>query len=81
MSELEPIQTVLLKEALKARVAAHKEAVEEAVKAAANIVAKVPLGELGMLGELVAIEPDDDESKSYDKGAYAAFKEAIKVED
>ena len=32
-------------------------------------------------GESVVIEPDDDESESHDKGAYAAFKEAIEVED
>jgi len=39
------------------------------------------LGELGRPGKPVAIELDNNESKSYDKGAYAAFKEAIKVED
>jgi len=88
--EGEPIpQMVLLKEALKARVAAYKEAIEEAVKAAAeaaanaaaNAVAEAPLGEPGWPGKLVVIEPDNNEAKSHDKGAYAAFKEAIKVED
>ena len=29
----------------------------------------------------MAIEPDDDENESHDKGAYAAFKEAIEVEN
>ena len=29
----------------------------------------------------MAIEPDDDESESHDEGAYAAFKEAMEVED
>ena len=57
VTEGEPIQTVLPKEALKARVAAYKEAIEEAAKAAANVVAKVPPGEPGGPGELVAIEP------------------------
>jgi hypothetical protein len=84
---------VSLKEALKARVAAYKEAIEEAVKAAVeaiaeaivnavvNIVAEAPPGEPGGLGKPVVIEPDDDETESHDKGVYAAFKEAIKVED
>ncbi|XTI87391.1 hypothetical protein V2W45_1330071 [Cenococcum geophilum] len=78
-----------LKEALKAQVAAYKEAIEEAVKAAveaaaniaANAVAEAPLGELGRLGKPVVIEPDNNETKSDDKGAYTVFKEAIKVED
>ena len=84
---------VSLKEALKARVAVYKEAMEEAAKAAveaaanvavnaaANAVAEAPPGEPGGSGEPVVIEPDNDESESYDKGAYAAFKEAIKAED
>ena len=84
---------VLLKEALKARVAAYKEAMEEAAKAAAepateavaglaaNVVAEAPLGELGGPGEPITIEPDDDESESHDEGAYAAFGKAIKAED
>ena len=42
---------------------------------------EAPLGELGGPGELVVIEPDDDETKSNDKGAYAVFKEVIEVED
>ena len=29
----------------------------------------------------MAREPDDDESESHDEGAYAAFEEAIEVED
>ena len=73
------------KEASKARVAAYKEAMEKVAKAAAeaaaNAVAEAPPGELGGPGEPVAIEPDDDESESHDKGAYAAFEEAIEVED
>ena len=81
------------KEALKARVAAYKEAIEEAAKAAAepatevvaglaaNAVAEAPLGEPGGLGKLITIEPDNNKSKSHDEGACAAFKEAIKVED
>jgi len=81
------------KEALKAWIAAYKEAIEEAVKAAAeataeaaanaaaNTVAEAPLGEPGEPGEPVVIEPDNNETKSHDKGAYAAFKEAIEVED
>ena len=81
-TEGEPIlQLVSPKEALKARVAAYKEAIEEAVKAAANAVAEAPLGEPGRLGKLVTIEPDNNKSKSYDKGVCAAFKKAIKVED
>ena len=44
-------------------------------------MAEAPLGEPGGPGELVVIEPDNDETKSDDKGAYAVFKEVIKVED
>ena len=85
------------KEASKAQVAAYKEAIEEAVKvaakaavkavveaaveAAANAVVEVLLGEPGGPGKLVVIELDNDENKSHDEGAYAVFKEAIKVED
>jgi antirestriction protein len=84
---------VLPKEALKARVAAYKEAMEEAAKVAAEVVAEVVVeaavnavvealpGEPGGSGEPVVIEPDNDESESHDKGAYAVFKEAIEVED
>jgi hypothetical protein len=39
------------------------------------------LGELGGLGKPVVIEPDNNKAESHDKGVYAAFKEAIKVED
>ena len=42
---------------------------------------QTPPGELGGPGEPVAIELDDYESESHDEGAYAAFKEAIEVED
>ena len=52
-----------------------------AVNAAANAVAEAPPGEPGGPGEPVVIEPDNDKSESYDKGAYAAFKGAIKAED
>jgi hypothetical protein len=93
VTEGEPTQMVSLKEVLKARVAAYKEAMEEAVKAAAepateavagpaaNAVAEAPPGEPGGPGELVTIELDDDESESHDEGAYAAFEETIEVED
>ena len=97
VTEGEPTpQMVSPKEASKARVAAYKEAMEEAVKAAVeavaeatanaavNAVAEAPLGEPGEPGELgepVVIEPDDDETESHDEGAYAAFEEAIEVED
>jgi len=81
------------KEASKARVAAYKEAMEEAVKAtaeaaaeaaanaAANAVAEAPPGEPGVPGEPVVIEPDNDKTESHNEGAYAAFEEAIEVED
>ena len=89
VTEGESIQMVLLKEALKSRVAVYKEAIEEAAKAvvevvvevAVNAVVEAPLGKLGRLGKPVAIEPDDDESESRDEGAYAAFEDAIEVED
>jgi len=68
---------VLLKEALKVWAVAYQKAIEEAIKvvteAAVNAVVEVALEELGGLGELVVIEPDKGESKSHDKGAYAAF--------
>ena len=84
--EGEPIpQMVSLKEALKARVAAYQKAMEEATKvvaeAAANAAAEAAPEEPGRPGEPVVIEPDKGESKSHDKGAYAAFKKAVKVED
>ena len=81
------------KEALKARVAAYKEAMEEAVNVAAEVAAEAAVevavnavaealpGEPGGPGEPVVIELDKGESESHDKDAYAAFKEAIKVED
>jgi hypothetical protein len=46
-----------------------------------NIVSEVAPEELGRLGKLAVIELDKGNSKSHDKGAYAVFKEAIKVED
>jgi len=94
VTEGEPIpQMVSPKEASKARVAAYKEAIEEAVKAAAkaaakaavnvaaNAVTEAPPGKPGGPGEPVVIEPDDDETESHDEGVYAAFEEAIEVED
>ena len=84
VTEGEPIpQMVLLKEALKARVAAYQKAMEEATKAvaeaAANAAAEAAPEKLGGPGEPVVIEPDEGES--HDEGAYAAFEEAIEVED
>ena len=80
---------VLLKEASKAQVAAYQKAIEEATKAvaeaaanaAANAAAEAAPEEPGRPGEPVVIEPDKGESESHDKGAYASFKDAIKVED
>ena len=58
VTEGESTQMVSPKEALKARVAAYKEAMEEAAKvaaeAAANAVAEAPPGEPGGPGEPVA---------------------------
>jgi len=67
-----------MEETVKAAVEA---VVKAAAKAAANVVAEVPLGELGGPSKPVVIELDNDETKSYNKGIYAAFKEAIKVEN
>ena len=76
---------VLLKEALKARVAAYQKAIEEATKvvaeAAANAAAEAAPEEPGGPGEPVVIEPDKGESESHNEGAYAAFEEAVEVED
>ena len=58
-----------------------KAAAEAAANAAVNAVAEAPPGEPGGPGEPVVIEPDDDETESHNEGAYAAFEEAIKVED
>jgi len=58
-----------------------KAAAEAAANTAANAVAEAPPGEPGGPGKPVVIEPDDDETKSDNKGAYAVFKEAIEVED
>jgi hypothetical protein len=58
---------------------------EEATKAVAEAAANAAVGaapeEPGGLGEPVVIELDEGESESHDKGAYAAFEEAIEVED
>jgi hypothetical protein len=71
-----------MEEAVKAAAeAAVNVAVNAAVNTAANAVAEASPGGPGGQGKPVVIEPDNDESESYDKGAYAAFKEAIKVED
>jgi hypothetical protein len=73
------------KEALKARVAAYQKAMEEATKAvadaAANVVAEAAPEELRGPGEPVVIEPEKGESESHDESVYAAFEEAIEVED
>ena len=86
VTEGEPIpQIVLLKEALKARVAAYQKAMEEATKvvaeAAANAAAEAAPEEPGGPGKPVVIEPDKGESESHDKGAYTTFKKAVEVED
>ena len=80
---------ILLKEALKAWVAACQKAIEEAAKAVAealrnaavNAAAEAALEELGGPGEPVVIESDEGESESHDEGTYAAFEEVIGVED
>ena len=57
---------------------------EEAIKAvteAANAAAEAAPEEPGGPGEPVVIEPDEGESESHDEGAYAAFEEAIEIED
>jgi hypothetical protein len=81
----EPTQMVSPKEASKARVAAYQKAMEEATKvvaeAAANAAAEAAPEEPGRPGEPMVIELDKGESESHDEGAYAAFKEAIEVED
>ena len=42
---------------------------------------QTPLEKLDGPSKLVAIELDNYKSESHNKGAYAAFKEAIEVED
>ena len=54
---------------------------EEAAKVVADAAAETAPEGLRGLSEPVVIEPDEGESESHDKGAYAAFKEAIEVED
>ena len=55
---------------------------EVAANAAANAAAEAVLEEEpGRPGEPVVIEPDEGESESHDEEAYAAFEEAIEVED
>ena len=56
-------------------------AAKAAVEAAANAVAEALPGEPGGPSKPVVIEPDNDKSESHNKGTYAAFKEAIKVEN
>ena len=58
-----------------------EEAIKAVVEAAANVAAEAAPEELGWPGELVVIEPDEGESESHDEGAYAAFEEAIEVEN
>ena len=61
--------------------------IEEVTKAVveatanANAAAGAALEELGGLGKPVVIEPDKGKSESHDEGTYAAFEEAIEVED
>jgi hypothetical protein len=58
-----------------------KAVVEAAPNIAANVAVEVAPEEPGRPGEPVVIEPDEGESESHDEGAYAAFKDAIEVED
>ena len=58
-----------------------EEATKVVVEAAANVVVKAALEELGRLGKLMVIELDKGESESHNNNAYAAFRELIKVED
>ena len=90
VTEGEPTpQIISPKEALKARVTAYQKAMEEAIKVvaeaaantAANVAAEAAPEEPGGPGKPVVIEPDEGESESHNKGAYAAFKKAIKVKD
>lgn len=69
------------KEALKARVAVYKEAMDEAAKGSSRSSSKYSSKcrsrgtseGARWAGELVVIELDDDENESHDEGAYAAF--------
>ena len=54
---------------------------EVAANAAANAAVEAAPEEPGRPGEPVVIEPDEGECESHDEGAYAAFEEAIVVED
>ena len=58
-----------------------EEARKAVAEAAANAAAEAAPEEPGRPGEPVVIEPDEGESESHDKGAYAAFGDANKVED
>ena len=76
------------KEASKARVAAYQKAMKEATKAvteaaadAANAAAEAAPEKPGGPGGPVVIEPDEGEGESHGEGVYAAFEEAIEVED
>ena len=82
--EGEPIPPLIsLKEALKARVAAYKKAMEDAAKVAAAAVAAEE-DTLAEPSELIKLDSDDENNS--DDDAYAAFEdiediEAIEVED
>jgi hypothetical protein len=72
---------ILLKEALKAQVAAYKKAIEDAIKAAAAVAVEDTLTELSD-----PIELDLDNRNNSDDNTYTTFKDindikAIKVED
>ena len=62
----------------KAQVAAYKKAIEEAQR---RQQMQQQIQQQRWLGKLVVIEPDEGESESHDKGAYAAFEEAIEIKD
>ena len=53
----------------------YKKATEEAANAVANAAAESAPAEPGEPGEPAVMEPDNVESKSLNKDAYAAFKE------
>ena len=81
VTEGEPIlPLILLKEALKARVAAYKKAIEDAAKAAAVIAEDTPAEP----SEVIKLDSDNKNNSNDD--AYAAFEDikdikAIGVED
>ena len=83
--EGEPIlPLILLKEALKARVAAYKKAIEDAVKATA--VAEDAIKAAVVAAEDTVVEPSKPIELDSDNYTYTAFKDinnikAIRVED